>query len=91
MQRYKHPPLSSSSRKLSNIKSLLKIEKAIKELPTEEARRLADWLNQYLDDAWDRQMQNDLSTGKLDNFIAKVESDIEVSRVRNLNEILDNT
>ena len=73
------------------MKTLSDIEKAIKELPTEEARKLADWLDRYLDDAWDRQMQNDLKTGKLDNFIAKVESDIEASRVKNLNEILDNT
>lgn len=73
------------------MKTLLEIEKAIKELPAKEARKLADWLNQYLDDAWDKQMQNDLSTGKLDNFIAKAESDIEASRVRNLNEIVDNS
>lgn len=73
------------------MKTLLEIEKAIKELPTGEARKLADWLNQYLDDAWNRQMQSDLSTGKLDNFIAKVESDIEASRVKNLDEIIDNT
>lgn len=73
------------------MKTLSDIEKAIKELPTEEARKLADWLDRYLDDAWDRQMQNDLKTGKLDDFIAKVESDIEANRVRNLNEILDNT
>ncbi|MBE9044769.1 hypothetical protein IQ255_10175 [Pleurocapsales cyanobacterium LEGE 10410] len=73
------------------MKTLLEIEKAIKELPAKEARKLADWLNQYLDDAWDKQMQNNLSTGKLDNFIAKVESDIETNRVRDLNEILDNT
>ena len=73
------------------MKTLLDIEKAIKELPTQEARKLADWLDRYLDDTWDRQMQNYLSTGKLDNFIAKVESDIEASQVRNLNEIIDNT
>jgi hypothetical protein len=62
------------------MKTLLDIEKAIKELPTQEARKLADWLDRYLDDAWDTQMQSDLSTGKLDNFIAKVESDIEASQ-----------
>ena len=73
------------------MKTLLDIEKAIKELPTQEARKLADWLDRYLDDTWDMQMQSDLSTGKLDNFIAKVESDIEASQVRNLNEIIDNT
>ena len=73
------------------MKTLLDIEKAIKKLPTQEARKLADWLDRYLDDAWDMQMQSDLSTGKLDNFIAKVESDIEASQVRNLNEMIDNT
>ena len=73
------------------MKTLLEIEKAIQELPTEEVRKLADWLDRYLDDAWDIQMQSDLSTGKLNNFLAKVESDIEAERVRDLNEIIDNT
>lgn len=59
------------------MKTLSEIKKAIAELPTVEARKLAGWLNGYLDDAWDRQIQTDLATGKLDKFIAKVESDIE--------------
>ena len=39
------------------MKTLLEIEAAIKELPTDEARQLASWLNKYLDDPWERQMQ----------------------------------
>ena len=58
------------------MKNLSEIEAAIRELPRVEARKRYCWLNQYLDDAWDRQMQTDLTTGKLNNFIAKVESDI---------------
>lgn len=73
------------------MKTLLEIEQAIKELPAAEARQLAGWLNQYLDDAWDKQMQTDLSTGKLDKFIAKVESEIEANQVRDLDEVIDNT
>ena len=73
------------------MKNLSEIEAAIKELSTVEARKLASWLNQYLDDAWDRQMQTDLTTGKLDKFITKVESDIEANRVKDLNEIINNT
>ena len=73
------------------MKTRLEIEQAIKELPTSEARQLADWLNQYIDDAWDKQMQTDLVTGKLDKFIAKVESEIEAKQVRDLDEVLDNT
>ena len=73
------------------MKTRLEIEQAIKELPTAEARQLADWLNRYIDDAWDKQMQTDLATGKLDKFIAKVESEIEAKQVRDLDEVLDNT
>ena len=59
--------------------NLLEIEAAIKALSESDARKLAGWLNEYLDDAWDRQMQTDLSAGKLDNLIAKAESDIEAN------------
>jgi hypothetical protein len=62
------------------MKTRLEIEAAIKELPTVEARKLAGWLYEYLNDDWDRQIQTDLATGKLDKFIAKVESDIEVGK-----------
>ncbi len=73
------------------MKTLSEIEQAIKQLPTVEARKLAGWLNEYLDDAWDRQIQTDLATGKLNKFIAKVESDIEANQVRDLDEVIDNT
>ncbi len=72
------------------MKTIVEIEAAIKELPNDEARKLADWLNNYLDDAWDRQMKKDLATGKLDKFISKVESDIEANQVRDLDEVIDN-
>ena len=72
------------------MKTRSEIEQAIKELPAAEARQLAGWLNKYIDDAWDRQMQTDLSTGKLDKFIAKAESNIEANQVRDLDEVLDN-
>ncbi|ELS04723.1 hypothetical protein Xen7305DRAFT_00044590 [Xenococcus sp. PCC 7305] len=71
------------------MKTLLEIEAAIKELPTDEARKLVDWLNEYLDDAWDQQMKHDLATGKLDKFIDKVESDIEANQVKYLDQKLN--
>ncbi|MDJ0688167.1 MAG: hypothetical protein QNJ41_06645 [Xenococcaceae cyanobacterium MO_188.B32] len=73
------------------MKNLLEIEAAIKALSESDARKLAGWLNEYLDDAWDRQMQTDLSAGKLDNLIAKAESDIEAHQVKDLDEVIDNT
>lgn len=72
------------------MKTIVEIEAAIKELPNDEVRKLADWLNNYLDDDWDSQMKNDFAAGKLDKFISKVESDIKANQVRDLDEIINN-
>ena len=72
------------------MKNLSEIEAAIKELPAVEAHKLADWLSKYLDDFWERQMRDDLATGKLDRFLAKAELDIQADRVRDLDEVVDN-
>lgn len=70
--------------------TLLEIESAIKQLPEKDIRQLATWLQEYLDDRWDRQMQADLESGRLNNLIAKAEADIAAHRVRDLDEVLDN-
>ena len=54
----------------------LEIESAIKELPEVEVRTLTNWLQEYLEEKWDRQIETDLASGKLDHLIAKAESDI---------------
>jgi hypothetical protein len=69
----------------------LEVEASIKQMPTEEIRDLAKWLQEYLDDMWDQQLTSDLETGKLDRLIAKVESDIAANRVRDLDEVLYNS
>jgi hypothetical protein len=70
--------------------TISEIEAAIKRLPPDEARKLSDWLVDYLDDDWDRQMTADLEGGKLDRLIESAEADIAADRVRDLNEVLDN-
>ncbi len=71
--------------------TLLEIEAAIKQLPESDVRQLAAWLQTYLDEAWDRQIEEDLTSGKLDNLIAQAEADIAANNVRDLDEILRNT
>jgi len=68
--------------------TLMKIEAAIKQLPEPEARRLAAWLQDYLDDAWDQQIAADAAAGKLDGLIAQAEADIASGNVRDLDEVL---
>ncbi|MEC4815650.1 MAG: hypothetical protein SAK29_20595 [Scytonema sp. PMC 1069.18] len=67
----------------------LEVESAIKQLPEGEIRALAKWLQDYLDEIWDRQIEADLAAGKLDHLIARAEADIANKNVRDLDEVLD--
>jgi hypothetical protein len=69
----------------------LEVESAIKQLPENEVRNLAKWLQDYLDDAWDQQIELDFALGKLDRLVAQAEQDIETHDVRDLNEVLLST
>lgn len=66
----------------------LEVESAIKQLPEGEIRDLAKWLQDYLDEMWDRQIEADLASGKLDRLIAQAKEDIATNNVRDLNEVL---
>jgi len=69
---------------------LPEIEAAIKRLPENDVRSLAVWLQDYLDERWDRQIEDDLASGKLNHLIAKAEADIANNQVRDINEVFCN-
>jgi hypothetical protein len=71
--------------------NLQELETKIKQLPKKEMYQLAGWLNNYIDDLWDRQIEQDLKQGKLDQIISKVEADIVAKKVRDIDDILDKT
>jgi hypothetical protein len=54
----------------------LEVELAIKQLPEDEVRNLAGWLQEYLDEMWDQQIEADLASEELDRLIAQAEEDI---------------
>jgi transcriptional accessory protein Tex/SPT6 len=68
----------------------LEVQSAIEQLPKGEISDLSKWLQEYLDEEWDREIEADFEAGKLDRLIAKAESDIANNNVRNLDEVLDN-
>jgi hypothetical protein len=70
--------------------TLLEIEAAIQQLPERDIRQLSGWLQLYMDEMWDRQIEADLVSGKLDSIIARAEADISVNRVKPLDEVLNN-
>lgn len=66
----------------------LEVESAIKRMPESEVRDLAKWLQDYLYEMWDRQIETDLASGRLDSLIARAEKDIAANNVRDLDEVL---
>ena len=66
------------------------IEAAITQLSKVEARELLDWLQDYLDNAWDRQIETDAKSGRLDALIQRAELDIAANRIKPLDEVLHN-
>ena len=70
--------------------NLQEIETKIKQLPKHEIHQLAQWLNNYVDDLWDQQMEIDLAQGKLVQIIAKAEADILENNTKEIDEIFNN-
>ncbi|HEY9858849.1 MAG TPA: hypothetical protein V6D16_05035 [Candidatus Obscuribacterales bacterium] len=68
--------------------NLPEIEMAIKQLPENDIRQLAIWLQDYLDEMWDQQIEADFTLGKLDRLIAQAESEIAANQLRDLDEVL---
>ena len=57
--------------------SVIELEKAIASLPEEEFSKLAKWFEEYMADKWDRQIEEDAKTGKLDTLLKQVGAEID--------------
>ena len=55
----------------------------------EDARRVADWLQRYLDEKWDAQMDADIDSGRLDKLADKAIEDYRAGRVKPLDDVID--
>jgi hypothetical protein len=71
--------------------TLIEIETAIQQLPESNVRELALWLEEYLEEQWDRQIEQDYKSGKLDRLISRAEADIKANRLKPLDEIINNS
>jgi hypothetical protein len=60
------------------------IKAAIPTLTLEQRAEVARCLHGWEDDEWDAQMKRDLSAGKLDKLLKKVDSDIESGNLSDL-------
>lgn len=54
--------------------SVQEIEKEIENLPANEVHELADWLAEFRNQQWDRQIEEDAKSGRLDALINRAKA-----------------
>ena len=64
--------------------SVQEIEKAITELQGEELSQLITWFEEYQADLWDKQIEKDSLSRRLDSLADKAKADYEAGRCRPL-------
>jgi hypothetical protein len=63
---------------------LEKIEQEITSLDPKDVRKLADWIEEYKWELWNRQIEADSKAGKLDKLVENARREIASGKVRPL-------
>ena len=64
--------------------TLEQLQEAVEKLPPEKLARFRAWFEEFAADAWDRQIEQDAKSGKLDKLVAESEEDFRAGRCREL-------
>lgn len=64
--------------------SVQEIESAIVQLPNPELNQLAAWFEEFQADLWDRQIEQDALSGRLDALAEQANQEFEAGRCRPL-------
>lgn len=57
--------------------SIVEIETAIRKLPAGKVSELMVWLARYHEEIWDKQIEDDLDSGRLDSLLKEIDEEIE--------------
>lgn len=60
------------------------IERAIKQLPPDELAQFAEWFEEFMAQAWNRQIEADVQSGRLDALIQEAEQEFGAGRTQPL-------
>ena len=63
---------------------VVEIEHAIERLPPAELARFREWFARYDDEQWDRQIETDASSGRLDALADEAIGDLRSGRGKDL-------
>jgi hypothetical protein len=70
--------------------TVTEIREAIGRLPVKEAWQLAQELREHLDALWDKQFEEDVEAGRLDQLIARAREEHASGKTRPMDEIIGN-
>lgn len=68
--------------------TVTEIREAIQKLPAKEAWQLAEELRDHLDALWDKEFEDDVNAGRLDQAIARAREDHGSGKTRSMDEIV---
>ena len=71
--------------------TVTEIESALRGLPVSDAREVAHWLQEYLDQQWDKQMDEDIAAGRLDKLAEQALDHHRAGQVKPLDEVIDHS
>lgn len=60
--------------------SIQELEKAISQLSNDEFMHLAQWIDEYRAEKWDRQIEADIRAGRLDEAGRRADADFDAGR-----------
>jgi hypothetical protein len=60
--------------------SVEELETVVSSLSPEELARFSEWFGEFLADQWDRQIEADILTGRLDAAAKRADEDFEAGR-----------
>jgi hypothetical protein len=64
--------------------SLQELETAVAHLPDDDLTAFATWFEEYLADAWDRRIETDIRSGRLEEAGRQADADFEAGRCKPL-------
>ena len=64
--------------------SITEIESAISKLPPSEIAKLAEWFYEFQAQVWDKQIEQDVQSGRLDSLIEQAEREFESGQCKPL-------
>ena len=64
--------------------SIEEIESAVQNLPDEKYRQFRDWLIEYDNRLWDKQMEEDATSGRLDDLASEAIEDLRGGKAKDL-------